>query len=159
MGAAEDHLLRTLAWVAPGTRVIEVGCGAGDTTAQLVALGLDVRASDADVSAVNRCRTRLAGVAGPASDERVRLCTPWALPDPDGLAGWGVVSRMPADPDVWPALFAELARVVAPGGWIWVRGGRATGAAAREAGLLLAEVPTADGPDAHVVYRRPDAAT
>ena len=149
------HLLRTLAAVAPGARVVEIGCGDGAHTGPLAQLGLDVRAVDADPAAVQAARARLADVVGEAkAARRVTGAAP-----PDASADWAVVAPVPDAPGPRAEALAEAARVLRPGGWAWVEAADETGLveAAAAAGLLLAEPPAADDErgTVHAVFRQP----
>lgn len=158
--AASDHLLRTLAAVAPGTRIVEVGCADGRHTVPLVQLGFDVWACDADPSAVAASRAALAVVAGEAeAAERVVEAAPDALGRPDASAEWGVMTTVPDELDARAAAFAEAARVLQPGAWLWVQTARPEGlaAAAHAAGLVDAEEPAQEAGVTHAIFRRPDA--
>src|SRR3954451_7630756 len=42
----QARLMAFLAWVSPGARILELGCGAGGDTAEMLARGFDVRATD-----------------------------------------------------------------------------------------------------------------
>ena len=149
------HLLRTLAAVAPGTRVAEIGCGEGVHTEPLARLGLDVWAVDADAAAVQAARARLADVVGEAA-RRVRHS---AEGPPGRSADWAVVAPVPRDPGLRAEAFAEAARVLRPGGWVWVEAARDDGLAeaAVAAGLVVAEPPAADDErgTVHAVFRQP----
>lgn len=157
---ASAHLLRTLAAVAPGTRVVEMACGAGAHTEALVRLGFDVWACSARADHVAVTRARLAGLVDDA-EARVTPAAPTALGYPDAFAGWVVATGL--DAAVLPAGVAEAARVLAPGGWLWIEvlaaDGSALADAAREAGLAVAEGGAAEAARGTIraIYRRPGA--
>ena len=148
--APSAHLLRTLAAVPPGARVVDAACGEGRHLDPLARLGFDVWGSAADVAAA---RQRLADVLG--EDEAARRVTraaPDALGYPDAWADWVVVADVP---DLADAL-AEAARVLKPGAWVWAEADarESLDAAAEAAGLATAEAP-AEGDGAwHAIYRR-----
>lgn len=156
---ASDHLLRTLASVAPGTRVVDLACGDGRHAEPLARLGFDVWASAADPAHVEAARARLADVLDPAeAARRVTAARPAALGYPDAWADWAVLTDAPLG-GLADAL-AEGARVLRPGGWLWTEVPAAVAsaldAAAEHAGLLRAEAP-AEAPGrgtVHAVYRR-----
>ncbi|WP_412062839.1 hypothetical protein [Rubrivirga sp. IMCC45206] len=127
------HLLRTLAAVAPGTAVVDLS--AGEATAALVALGFDVVAvSDAAV----------AGASTVASADALA----------DASADWAVAG---ASEDGCAAL-ADAARVLRPGGWVWVAaGGPEVLAAAAGAGLVVSEPPGVTDGAPHAIFRKPGA--
>ncbi len=154
---ASAPLLRLLAAVAPGTTVVDAACGDGIHAEPLARLGLDVWAStagDADVAATRR---RLAFL--PDAERRVTRACPDALGYPDAFAPWAVLSGLAGD-DLAPAI-TEAARVVAPGGWLWVEvtpeDADAMETAARSAGLLVASPVGADDARGTVqaLYRTP----
>ena len=162
MVAPSDHLLRTLAAVAPTSRVVDLGCAGGRHTEPLARLGFEVWACDPDPAAVDASRARLAALLGrEEAERRVTVARPSALGYPDAFADWGVLTTLPDGPDDRAAAFAEAARVLKPGAWLWVETVEAEGlvASAQDAGLVLAEAPRADeehGPT-HVIFRRPAA--
>lgn len=151
-----DHLLRTLAAVPPGVRVVDLGCGDGHHTVLLAQLGFDVWAVDPDPDGVAAARRRLADVLG--DDEaarRVSRASVDALGFPDAFADWAVLA---ASPDRVAGALAEAARVLRPGAWVWVGGTDAAGwdVAASAAGLVVAEGPGVDRTGwVHAVFRRP----
>ena len=154
--APSDHLLRTLASVAPGARVVDVACGEGRHLDPLARLGFDVwGATDGDPAPARRA---LAAVLGDAEAERrVSHAAPDALGAPDAWADWMVVSGLDAA-RLGPAL-AEAARVLKPGAWVWVEGPAAAALreAATAAGLADAEAPAGDDGAVHAIFRRPGA--
>lgn len=153
--APSGHLLRTLAAVPPGTRVVVVACGEGVHAEPLARLGFDVWACDADDRSIVATRQRLAEVVGEDDAEcRVTHARADALGYPDAFAGWVVL-----DGDaVSPAVLTETARVVAPGGWVWTETETPDALLdqAEAAGLLLAEAPATEPgrTRAHVILRR-----
>lgn len=155
---ASDHLLRTLAAVAPGTRIVDLGCADGRHAEPLARLGFDVWACDPDPDAVAASRARLASVLG--EDEAARRVTTAqldALGYPDTFADWGVVTSLPDEARV--AALTEAARVLRPGAWLWVQTQRPEGleADAADAGLVVAEEPGREtgGDPTHAIFRRP----
>lgn len=109
---AAEHLLQ-LAAPVPGERAIDLGCGSGNVTLPLCAAGAMVTAVDPSL--------RLLGVATEKArmadyDVRGVLAGAELLPLPDGdadliVSNFGLIFC--TDPE---AAFAELARVLAPGG-------------------------------------------
>ncbi|HEX8298540.1 MAG TPA: class I SAM-dependent methyltransferase [Rubricoccaceae bacterium] len=179
---ASAFLLRTMASVAPGTRVVDVACGDGAHVHALASLGFDVWASAEAPEDVDATRARLSEVIGP--DEAVRRVSrarPDALGYPDAFAPWVVA----AEPDgaTLAETFAEARRVLAPGGWLWTdltgagpdadaldiearlaadtAAVTALAAAARATGLAVASRPIPDAARGTVVavFRRVDADT
>lgn len=156
-GRASAPLLRLLASVAPGTRVVDVACGEGTHAELFARLGLDVWGSAAADADVRSARQRLAFL--PDADRRISRARPDALGYPDAFAPWIVVGGLGA-PELSHAL-AEAARVVAPGGWLWVEAAPgdadAVTDAARQAGLLDASAVAPDEArgTVHALFRAP----
>jgi|GEM_PF-4232086 len=157
MSRVSAPLLRLLAAVAPGTTVVDAACGDGGHAEPLARLGLDVWASAADADDVSAARLRLAFL--PDAERRVSRARPDALGYPDAFAPWAVVSGL-ASADLAAGL-AEAARVVVPGGWLWVEVAPADAGAmtdaARGVGLLDASPVEADGArgTVHALFRAP----
>ena len=148
-----NALLRTFAAVPPGARVIDLACGAGRHLDPLARLGFDVWGTEAEVGPA---REALAPTLG--DDEarrRVTTGAPDALGYPDAWADWAVFAAR-ADHDLGGAL-VEAARVLKPGGWIWVETARPDDlyTLAEAAGLVTAEEPTEEDGVTHAIFRRP----
>lgn len=116
-----ERMTAALRWVIglglpPGARLLEVGCGAGLLTEELVESGFAVDAIDSSSEMVALARARVAKL-GP---ERVSVSVAdvHALPQAEG--SYAVVVAVGVVP--WlhsPALaFAEIARVLEPGGHV-----------------------------------------
>ena len=180
MTSASPDLLRTLASVAPGTRVVDVAAGDGVHAHALARLGFDVWASAASPAGAEETRESLADVFGPDdAARRVAVARPDALGYPDAFAPWLVASRL--SPDGLAEAFVEARRVLAPGGWLWTdlpgagpdapdvearlaldtAAAATLAAAAREAGLAVASRPVPDAARGTVVavFRRVDTDT
>jgi ubiquinone/menaquinone biosynthesis C-methylase UbiE len=101
--------------VGRGARVGDVGCGPGHVTAHLVTLGLSAVGVDPSAGMVAVAQHRYPG-------HEFRLGTAAALGEPDGAWAGAVAaySLIHVDPADRPAAYAELARVIAPGGWLLV---------------------------------------
>ncbi len=101
--------------VGPGGRVADLGCGPGEVTAHLAALGLDALGLDLSASMLAVARRDHPGL-------RFEQGSMLDLPFPDGsLAGalsW--YSSIHTPDERLPDLFAELYRVLAPGGQLLV---------------------------------------
>ncbi|GAA3460544.1 class I SAM-dependent methyltransferase [Saccharothrix longispora] len=132
--------------VPAGGRVADLGCGPGQVTAHLAGLGLDAFGVDLSPGMVEVARREHPGL-------RFEVGTMTALDLPDGgLAGvvsWYSIVHTP--PEVLPVVFAEFARVVAPGGHLLV---------AFKAGDRLRHLTSGyghDGLDLRVYWQQPDA--
>lgn len=151
MSSARDHLLRTLASVAPGVRVLDLRTGA---VADLARLGFDVWACGPDPS---RDRDLLAEVLG--DDEAARRVTPAspeALGYGDASFDWAVIALAPTDDAA--EVLCEVRRVLKPGAWVWVAADAMApqdlADAGKEARLAIAEPPVSEGEGARAVFRR-----
>ena len=97
--------------VGPGARVADLGCGPGRLTAHLVDRGLAARGIDLSPGMVATARERHPGVEFEVGDLRALPLGDATL---DGALAWYSLIHVP--PDVRPAVVAELARVLRPGG-------------------------------------------
>jgi SAM-dependent methyltransferase len=101
--------------VGPGGPVADLGCGPGEVTAHLAALGLDACGLDLSAAMLAVARRNHPGL-------RFEQGSMLDLPFPDGsLAGalsW--YSSIHTPDERLPDLFAELYRVLAPGGHLLV---------------------------------------
>lgn len=151
-----NALLRTFAAVPPGARVVDLACDTGRHLDPLARLGFDVWGTESDPAAVDAARHALATVLGDAeARRRVTPGRPDALGYPDAWADWAVfVARRD---HALAAVLAEAARVLTPGGWVWVETARPDGLehAAEVAGLVVAEEPTEGDGRTHAIFRRP----
>lgn len=149
------HLLRTLAAVAPGARIVDVSCGDGRHLAPLAQLGFDVWG--VTTSDPTTARARLADVMGD-DESRQRVSIGGVARVPDGQADWVVLVLDGLD--VAEAL-ADAARVLQPGGWVWVETAldatEGLDAAAQGAGLVASETMRQEHGRVHVIFRRPGA--
>jgi SAM-dependent methyltransferase len=104
--------------LAPGGRIVEVGCATGHVTRELVRRfpgAGRVTAVDENPALLGRARLKLAGDRG-AITPVFEQAAPLALPLADGEAELGVSNlAVAADPDPLGAI-VELHRVLAPGG-------------------------------------------
>jgi SAM-dependent methyltransferase len=93
--------------------VLDVGCGTGLATAELVKLGVDVSGSDLSPGMLEVARKHLPSV-------RFETGSMLELPHPDNTFG-GVMtwySTIHVPDELLPAALAELARIVRPGGYL-----------------------------------------
>ncbi len=151
------HLLRTLASVAPGARIVDAACGDGRHLVPLARLGFDVwGATEGDPAPA---RARLGDVVGEAeAQRRVTAAPPDALGRPDAWAHWVVLVLDGLDAG---AAMAEAARVLQPGGWVWTEAAAESAESVRgateAAGLVVAEAIQEEAGRVHAVFRRPGA--
>ena len=150
------HLLRALAAVAPGSRVVDAACGEGRHLEALALLGFDVWAAAAGDPGPAR-RQLAAAIQESDAQQRVVQADPDALGYPDAWADWVVLADVARD--TLAGALAEVGRVLRPGGWVWVEVAPgeegALADAARAVGLVLAEPPAAEDGRIHAIYRRP----
>jgi 2-polyprenyl-3-methyl-5-hydroxy-6-metoxy-1,4-benzoquinol methylase len=110
--APADFALRSrflLAAVAPGERVLDVGCGEGSFAAELARAGAEVVAVDVAEEPLRRAREH-----HPELDLRLVGETGWPFADADFDAVWaGEVIEHVADTAAW---LSELRRTLRPGG-------------------------------------------
>ncbi len=142
-----DHLLRTLAAVSPQARILYLG-SRGASAANIARLGFETWASGGDT-----VRDALAEVIDPGvARERTSFGTPEAFPD-----AWFDWVAADADGTPTPEALYHLARVLRPGGWVWVAAPGddldALNAAALGVGLAVAERVAADERDGKPVVR------
>ena len=172
MAAPSDHVLRTLAIIPPGSRVLDLGCGSGRHARAFAQLGFDVWACDADVENVAATREALDDLVDDA-ETRVTQARPDALGYPDDHFDW-VVAYGPYDgAETAGALFdriAETKRVLKMGAWVIAAlsldvasqedlNPEALAKAMAEAGLALAEDPALEhdaerGPVVRGIFRK-----
>ena len=170
--APSAHVLRTLAIVAPGSRVLDLGCGTGRHALAFAQLGFDVWACDADAAHVGSTREALSHVIDGA-EQRVTQASPDALGYPDDHFDW-VVAYGPYDSaetvgDLFGRI-AETKRVLKMGAWVIAAlslkvaseedlDPEALAKAMSEAGLALAEDPALEhdaalGPVVRGIFRK-----
>ncbi|MET7704091.1 MULTISPECIES: class I SAM-dependent methyltransferase [unclassified Streptomyces] len=98
-----------------GAQVVDVGCGPGHVTAHLAELGVSVFGVDASPAMIELARQDCPGL-------RFEVGSMAALDIADGVLG-GVLSRwsvIHTPPQELPVIFAEFARVLAPGGHLLI---------------------------------------
>jgi len=93
----------------PSGRTLDLGCGEGRLSRDLVALGHDVVGVDASP-------TLLAAAGEAAPGQELHLADAAALPLPDAAFGLVVAFMSLQDVDDLPGAVREIARVLAPGG-------------------------------------------
>src|SRR5690606_41578821 len=124
MSQPVEHLLRTLAAVPVGSRILDLGCGLSGLIEALVRLGFDVYACDTNPGAVDEVRGALSEHLDPEqAAKRVVVSELAALGFPDDFFDWiaavGVLERLESR-DAMVDVLAEARRVLRPGGWIFV---------------------------------------
>src|SRR5690554_6135959 len=149
------HLLRTLAAVPVGARVLDLGCGAGRHAEPLARLGFDLWACDPDEAAVAAARQLVGAVLGEEdAARRVTRARIAALGYADDAFDWVVAYGAydgAADAAELLDMLEETKRVLKPGGWVFAAFRRALagpdltpetlGKLFAEAGFALAERP------------------
>jgi len=116
--AVGPHLDRLASLLAPGSLVLDVGCGPGFDAAALRAHGLRAIGLDRSTGMLG---SGLAEWPGPRVQADMR-----ALPIRSGVEGiWASASLLHLERDDVPGALAEFRRVLAPGGWLYlsVKGG------------------------------------
>lgn len=103
--------------IAPGSRVLDLGCGNGKTAEALMDLGCSVTGADFSEGAVASCRRLL----GHRAEFVVADCRdlPFADGSFDAVAAFHVLEHIPAG-DLGGAV-SEILRVTVPGGRVCVR--------------------------------------
>lgn len=101
--------------VGPGARVADIGCGPGHVTAYLAGHGLQARGIDLSPGMIKVATTREPSISFEVAS---MLALPMADADLAGALAWFSVIHVPDDDR--PAAYAEMARVVRPGGWLLV---------------------------------------
>lgn len=118
----DDDVLRARAitrLIEPGTKVVDVGTGTGVLACELAQIGLDVVGIDSSESMLEAARTKLEGLALPATG-RIRFeqadaaALPFADEELDAAFAHMVLHYMPS-PEV---VVMEMARIVRPGGHV-----------------------------------------
>ena len=119
-----DHLLRTLAPIAPGSRVLDLGCRSSRHVRPFLQLGFDAHAACPDASVTEELRTALASDFPHQDLERSIITTqPEELGYDDEFFDWVVAYRaFGADARLEDVLasFVEVRRVLRSGGWFYV---------------------------------------
>ncbi|NNF59003.1 MAG: class I SAM-dependent methyltransferase, partial [Rhodothermaceae bacterium] len=119
-----DHLLRTLAAVAPSSRVLDLGCGRGRHTAPLASLGFDLYACTSESTDAAATRAAVEAELGKEkAEQRVSMARSAALGYPDDFFDWVVAYGAydeAANMAMLVDMLSETYRVLKPGGWVFV---------------------------------------
>ena len=101
----------------PGARLLELGCGSGRDADYLLTRGFDVQAVDGAAAMVLQAADRHAAL----NDRLHHVVLPGPLPfhDQSFDGVYSIAMLMHLKPDAQPAVFAEAARVLRPGGRLW----------------------------------------
>ena len=108
-GPANRHLDPFLDRLAPGARVLELGCGAGQDAAHMMARGFSVDATDATAAMVRLARER--GVAA----RRMRFDQLAADQGHDAV--WAHACLIHVARADFPGVLTRIYRALVPGGW------------------------------------------
>jgi len=117
-----DQLLRGR--VAPGTRILDVGCGAGRNLVYLLKEGYEIYAVDSDKRAIEAVRRLAAKLAPALPPDNFRLEPIEAMSFPNGFADFVISSAVlhfARDGDHFQAMLRETWRVLKPGGLLFCR--------------------------------------
>jgi SAM-dependent methyltransferase len=109
IGRRSRHLDGFIARVGAGSKVLELGCGAGFDSEVLLAAGIDVRATDASAA--------LARVASERIGAPVQVMRFDELNEADAFDGvWANACLLHAPSEALPGLFARVYRALRSGG-------------------------------------------
>src|SRR5882724_8571152 len=117
-----DQLLRGR--IAPGSRILDAGCGAGRNLVYLLMEGYEVYAVDSDPRAVEAVRRLAANLAPVLPSENFRLEPIEEMSFPNGFADFVISSAVlhfARDDDHFQAMLRETLRVLKPGGFLFCR--------------------------------------
>lgn len=101
----------------PRSKVLDVGCGTGKTTAALIKLGMDVTGLDFSPSAISHCIS----VFGSKAKFTIAECDRMPFPDDyfDAVAAVHILEHL--DDSQLRDTVREISRVLVPGGLVFVR--------------------------------------
>ena len=117
-----DQLLRGR--IAPGMRVLDVGCGTGRNLVYLLKNGYEVAGCDRDPTAVATVRALAARLAPNLPDDSFRVEPVERMSFPDASADIilaSAVLHFAADDRQFDAMVSDMWRVLAPGGLLFAR--------------------------------------
>jgi SAM-dependent methyltransferase len=117
-----DQILRGR--VAPGNRILDVGCGFGRNLVYLLREGYEIYAVDSDRRAIDAVRRLAAKLAPEIPPESFRLEPIEEMSFPNGFADFVISSAVlhfAHDDDHFQAMLRETWRVLKPGGLLFCR--------------------------------------
>jgi tellurite methyltransferase len=117
-----DQLLRGR--IAPGSKILDVGCGSGRNLIFLLREGYEVYAVDADPRAVEGVRRLAAKLAAALAPDNFRLEPIEEMSFPNGFADFVISSAVfhfARDDNHFQAMLRECWRVLRPGGFLFCR--------------------------------------
>lgn len=107
-------VMRFAEGLAPGTRVLDLGCGSGRDAAMLLAAGLDVTATDGSSEMLYHALRLHPELQGRAYHVLLPGTLPFADRSFQGVACWAVIMHLQRYE--LPLVFSEIARVLDSGG-------------------------------------------
>ena len=117
-----DQLLRGR--IAPGSRILDVGCGSGRNLVYLLKEGYEIYAVDSDQRAIEAVRRLAAKLASALPPNNFRLEPIEEMSFPNGFADFVISSAVlhfARDDDHFQAMLRETWRVLKPGGILFCR--------------------------------------
>ena len=117
-----DQLLRGR--IAPGNRILDVGCGSGRNLVYLLREGYEIYAVDSDRQAIDAVRRLAAKLAPALSADNFRLEPIEEMSFPNGFADVVISSAVlhfARDDDHFQTMLHETWRVLKPGGLLFCR--------------------------------------
>ncbi len=117
-------LLDTYGLGLAGARVLELGCNVGGSTVVMAAMGARVTGIDVNEGAVGVARANIALHGLESAGDALHMSDSAALPFADDAFDLALANSVLeyVDPSALPAILAELARVLRPGGRLLVCG-------------------------------------
>jgi tellurite methyltransferase len=110
--------------IAPGSRILDVGCGFGRNLVYLLREGYEVYAVDSDPPAIEAVRRLAAKLAPALAQDNFHLEPIEQMSFPDGFADFVISSAVlhfARDDDHFQAMLREIWRVLKPGGLLFCR--------------------------------------
>lgn len=120
MRPPDAELLRTLAAIPLGSRVLDLQCGDGRHTLALLQLGFDVQACAPDEATATAARAHIAPALAAGASAPVIVAQPHALGYPDRYFDWVVAWALTEAEAPLAEQLLEIRRVLKPGAWVTV---------------------------------------